>query len=793
MEQGETINPRSAIWALPVVLLTGAWLLLAYRSGGYLPGQWLSPGLAVAFFGLVTALACSYPRRPYRLSLGVLGLLLLYALWVLASAGWALSANRVWDEAGRTFLYLAFFALALTFLTDPTARTALRYLLLAAGLLLVGMAAWRLATGGAELPLLFTERRLSYPVTYPNNAAALYLLLFWPLLGLAADPGQRVPLRGLALGTSSALLQLAVLTQSRGAAWALGVTAILAFVLLPSRLRTLFYLLAPVVLLVYSFPHLNRYWLEGLGPVDGWLATWHILVTLAVGTFAGLVLALLEGWVRVSGRMKLVFGSLVLLALAAGLVYGYARLERAVADPRVWVAESWESFTADQRVVLPGAGEQPGSRFLVVSASNRWDIWRVAWQDFRESPWGGVGAGNFVFTYDRYRHTENSKPRQPHSFELRVLSETGAVGGILVFGAFALALGGVLWPRLAASWGKLRGGRRRAGEDDGSVAAAAGGAVSARSGSGTYGWPVALLLGFSYWLVHGSVEWIWHMPGVTLGAFLLLALALAEVQARRQPPPAEGGSPDLPSGVTSVAPTTADRGAGPLEDGPLQIIRRTDRYDGRRKRRSRREARRARNSLLLLPPGPLSHVYRWLLATVSLGLFVGLALPYLSLRVNEQALTNLSADPVVASAGTRLAATLQPLSPDAFHVRAEAYLAAARSAAATAAGPDSFQDALALALAAREEAASRDDADWANHYLAGLAALNLLAARDQEGAEVSPAGNPLPEWTADERAAAGRLRELSDAELRELARNHLLAAQERNPLNREIADALAGP
>ena len=43
------------------------------------------------------------------------------------------------------------------------------------------------------------------------------------------------------------------------------------FIISPARLRLLFYLLVPALLMVYEFPNLNRYWLEGPDAVGGGL------------------------------------------------------------------------------------------------------------------------------------------------------------------------------------------------------------------------------------------------------------------------------------------------------------------------------------------------------------------------------------------------------------------------------------------------------------------------------------------------------------------------------------------
>ena len=121
-------------------------------------------------------------------------------------------------------------------------------------------------------------------------------------------------------------------------------------------------------------------------------------------------------------------------------------------------------------------------------------IWRVAVQEIESEPLLGVGADNFVFEYDRLRTKENYKPKQAHSFELQVLGETGAVGGLFAFGGILLAAGGLLWSRFSAAKSDSRPARD----------------------SPACGWDMALLAGCTYWLVHASVDWLWQMAGVTV-------------------------------------------------------------------------------------------------------------------------------------------------------------------------------------------------------------------------------------------------------------------------------------
>jgi hypothetical protein len=143
-----------------------------------------------------------------------------------------------------------------------------------------------------------------------------------------------------------------------------------------------------------------------------------------------------------------------------------------------------------------GAG---GTR-LFSGAGNRYDYWRVAVEEFRSAPAGGVGAGNYDPGYYLHRRTTEAIT-QPHSLELQTLAELGVVGALLlaVFLA-AVAVG-------------LRRTARAARQDllARSVAVAAAGI-------------------FTVWLVQSSVDWMHLIPGLT-GIALAAAVALASGSA----------------------------------------------------------------------------------------------------------------------------------------------------------------------------------------------------------------------------------------------------------------------
>ncbi|HLA80392.1 MAG TPA: O-antigen ligase family protein [Thermoleophilia bacterium] len=822
------------VWAAPLLVLFGVWLWLAVSSGGYLPRQWLPGALALGLFGLVIASLVAYPRRPRQLSLVVLGLFGLYSVWVAFSAVWAESTTRVWLEAGRTFSLLLVFALALLFFTDKDARRMFRYLLMAAvfGLLVVSVARlW----SAADIAGLFFENRLAYPVSYPNNAAALYLVGFWPLMWLASGPEERAPVRGAALGLATALFGMAILTQSRGAIWSLAITLIIMFIVSPARIRMLLYLLVPALLMVYEFPNLNRYWRDGPEAVGGGLAGRTILVAAITAAFIGMILALLERWVKVSMRMKAIFGTIILLAAIGGAIYGSVVATQGAGGPFAWASDAWTQFTS------PGAApdsDDPssgtGSRFAVVSSSGRVAIWKVAWAEFKDSPIVGVGADNFVFGYNRLRTTETYKPQQSHSIELQVLGETGIVGGVFAFGAALLALGGMLWPRCVAGWRGARETwlRRSKGSASPGEHVYRSRFCNARWGdrSMAYGWEMALFVGILFWLVHASVDWLWQMMGVAIPMLLLAAAGVSAVDARvdimwprwnrwlrvREETAGPNELSQSPEADEPVEP------AHSAEEARFPVARRADHYLSRQRRRMKRRARRERTAVLLQPPGLLSHVFRALLITMSLVVIVGAGLPYLSIQYQNSALGIAKTDGVRAAKRAETAHWLQPADPGPYATQATIYtnaaLAAAGSEAEDKAG--AVLDNLSLSIGSFEEAISNEPADWSLRYRAGVAAINLMLASEYSAGrdpqinytELIPLIPGLDDWTnlaspssplptpgqaaqslaadTETRRTAAEYRDMSGRELSQIAQGFLQEAKIRNPLASETAEAM---
>jgi tetratricopeptide (TPR) repeat protein len=210
-------------------------------------------------------------------------------------------------------------------------------------------------------------------------------------------------------------------------------------------------------------------------------------------------------------RLAAGLAAVALLTACAGTAVYVAERGSPFSD----IAHAWNQFKTKKTPY--GGGTRLGRL-----GSNRYDFWRVAWEEFGDAPVAGIGADNYQEAYLRHGKSAES-PLYPHSVELRTLAQTGLIGALLLGTALVAAF-------VAAG----RAVRHRAGW----------GAAAAASGVGA----------FVYWLVHGSVDWLWEFPALGGAAFALLGVA-AGLAPRRAEPPASFRRPlaAAPAAVAAVA------------------------------------------------------------------------------------------------------------------------------------------------------------------------------------------------------------------------------------------------
>jgi hypothetical protein len=503
---------RAAPVTVPALFAVAVFLVWTPLDGGQPITRW-APGAIFLLALLGLALVALPPLRwgalPGAVRTAALALTA-FTAWSFLSIAWADDRGVALEGADRTLLYLVAFLL---FALWPQRPATAAWVL---GLWTFGIGALATVTlvrvgAVADPSALFDGDRLTEPVGYANAEAATWLMAFWPAVAFAAN--RRVPwaLRGLAAALAVVLLDVGLLSQSRGSLLALPVCAVLLVVIVPGRLRTLAVLVPVLGAAAAALPKVLDVGdaLDGTdaGAVQA-AANTVTSTVLLLALAAGVVVALVAAWetlrpppaataARVRKGWTAIVVAVAILGAAGGLV--------AAGNPVDRLDNGWHSFKGGYDDNAGG-----GSRLTSGLGSNRYDFYRVALDLFAEHPIAGVGADNFFQDYLR-RGDSTETPRNPHNLALRTLAQTGLVGTLLLLTALTAAL--------AAGWRAMRLADPLAG-------AVAGGAV----------------LGFLYWAVHGMTDWFWEWAGLGAPAFALLGLACALAPRRAEETEGEGAA-----------------------------------------------------------------------------------------------------------------------------------------------------------------------------------------------------------------------------------------------------------
>lgn len=495
----ETIAPaaQSSVptWArfaqlLPCLVPVLLFLFWASSAGGYFPPVWYAGGLLLAAILVVALLAWpGLVAGVSRATAVALAALAAFTVWSYLSIAWAGVPGDAWDGAGRTALYLIVFTLFA--LWRVPAWSALVLLgVFALGVAVLGFATIVAAGRAEDAGLYFIRGRLIDPIGYVNGDAALFVLAFWPAFFLASRREVPTALRPVFLAAAGVLLQLALLPQSRGAVLAFPLVLLVYLALVPGRVRTVVFLLPLAVALAIVFRQLLDLSEEPTGAdlADASGSVAGTIALTAVALFAvGLAFALLDRRVELSLKTRELAARVLAAAAGAAVVVGLV-VALLFADVGERSHDVWEQLHAPPKTTLTGS-----NRLTSGLESNRADLWRVAFAQFRAHPVAGIGMENFGVAYVRERRSDEES-LYVHSFPLQVLTQTGIVGALLMATFLAAAI--------AAAVATLR--RQRGLARD----------VSA----------VGLVI-FASWFVHGSIDWLWELPALAAPALAFLALA----------------------------------------------------------------------------------------------------------------------------------------------------------------------------------------------------------------------------------------------------------------------------
>ncbi len=542
------------VWAAPLAILTALFAWWAWQAGAYF-GRDFYPGeiILVALLAIVllaTPLRARVSGAPALALASLLGL----AAWILLSIFWTPTPEVAVSDTHRVLLYAAIFMFGICVVGLLGERRDLALLPIGLAGILVGIATVLTFGHGTDVTsYLHEDGTLRYPLGYRNANAAFWLISAWPLITLALRRQFRWPLRALMLGGVTMLLELAVLSESRGSVPAAAIALLVLIGLSGRGLKVALFVALAAIPAIPAIPTLLHVFQHNAADAGAIPLLHDSAEAIAISTLGSIALAaaylgLVEPRVslgqRTVARLSRAGAAVAILVILAGAALLVARH----GGPAEFVNQRISELNRG----TPNLRNQ-GTRFGVNLGSHRGDFWRVAFDEWKENPIRGGGAGSWQIEYLRKGHTQ-STPHDPHSVEMLMLSEFG-LPGILLFGTFLIA------------------------------------AVVAAMRSRRLG-PVALslvagaLAAASQWLVQASYDWLFFYPGVTAPAIFLLGAAAAPPSrrvAQRFRPAAKAAvlallaAIAIAAGALYLSVRYADRAQGEARGNPLGAYQDFDR------------------------------------------------------------------------------------------------------------------------------------------------------------------------------------------------------------------------
>jgi hypothetical protein len=482
--------------ALLAAIVAAVFIWWAWKQGAYF-GEVFLPG-AIFIYALLILLLLAAPVRARLRGPAAIATAAIVALagWTLLSIIWSPVQDAALQDFERVILYAGAFLLGLW-----TCILAGRWMLLPLAAVavvgaVIGVVVVVTLAGGTDVAtIVHSDATLRFPIGYRNAEAAFLLICLWPTLALAAEGNLSWQLRALLVGVATMLLDLAFLSQSRGSLPAAAVAVTVFIAVSPRRLRAATYLGLAALPVLPVLPTLLDVFQHGHGGPGLIPLLRDAARAVAFSSIASIVLSAIC-FREVESRLDLGRKRVQILSRAAAAV----AIAVVLIGGTIFVAQRGGPIGfLDQRinefkqVGYPDLRSQ-GTRFGANVGSNRHDFWRVSVDQGRDHPLLGGGAGSFAPAYLLERKSGES-PRDPHSVEMRILSELGVVG-LLLFLTFVVsaALAGMRTRRLGPTAGALAAGSLTAG---------------------------------AYWLIHASYDWFWLYPAITAPAFFLLGACAA--------------------------------------------------------------------------------------------------------------------------------------------------------------------------------------------------------------------------------------------------------------------------
>jgi O-Antigen ligase len=407
------------------------------------------------------------------------------------SLSWTISRADTVQELLRSSMYLATFALAAASLSS-------RRLV---GPFIDGMSL--LAGAVAGYGVLQKTNPVEYPANTPDgvrvgstleyaNTAAVVLGM-----GIALGLGRMTQLRNpIVRGLYAALILVfgAILyfTFSRGGMLALGVGLAVLFAVGGSRLQMFTNLLlvcGPLAWLTGRAQDLDSFFSyvsdDSLRATDGQAFRTDLVIAVLAAFLLQVGYAVLVERYELVPAVRRYLGA----AAAAAVLVGIGLLGYLVASQQIEKGGLFGTFATG--IEKP---ERANERLTSLSSNSRSKYWGVAWEEWKEHPLTGTGAGTFHYTWLENRPGFGGA-RQVHNVYLEQGTETGIVAFLALAGFAALVVGYAT----QAAW-------RATGERKVLLAGLTGAVV--------------------VYLVSSALEWHWYIPPSTIYFFILAGVTI---------------------------------------------------------------------------------------------------------------------------------------------------------------------------------------------------------------------------------------------------------------------------
>jgi hypothetical protein len=498
-EKGQTSGRNLTIFKSLVLAVLVVITLYGMLNRGLAGAErWLPVAAAVLGLVVITLFVADYFADVPRVTWVLVVLLVVLVAVKGLSLTWSISRTETIQELLRSSVYLAAFALAAASLSSwRLVGPFVDGMNLTAG----AVAGYGVLQKVNPVEYSSTSRdgvRVGSTLEYANTVAVVLGMSI--ALGLGRMTQLRNPLtRGLYAALILVFGAILYLTFSRGGMFSLAAGLVVLFAVSGRRLEmfgNLLLVFGPLAWLVWQVQGLETFFVyfsdEVPGAADG-AAFRNYLVIAAVQAFVlQIIYAFLVGRYELAPALHRSLGiaAVIVVLVGAGftgfLVFG----DRQGSDEALGVFRKVEG------------AEDARDRLTSLSSNSRSLYWEVAWEEWKERPLTGTGAGTFQYSWLENR-PNFSGVKQVHNVYLEQGTETGIVAFLALAGFAALLLGYAAWATL-----------RAAGERKVLLA--------------------GLTAAVTVYLVSSALEWHWYIPPSTIYFFILAGVTI-RLAARTEP------------------------------------------------------------------------------------------------------------------------------------------------------------------------------------------------------------------------------------------------------------------